>query len=77
MYIENLAYVAGVNRIGYDKTGKLYSGNSMIIDPKGNILAEAEEGKEKVLTEVLSYSQLISFREKFNVGLDWDQFNIV
>jgi len=74
--IENLAYVIGLNRIGYDKTGKLYSGNSMVIDPKGKILAEAEEGKERALTEILSYSELKSFREKFNVGLDWDGFSI-
>ncbi len=74
--IENLSYVIGVNRIGYDKTGKLYSGNSMIIDPKGKILAEADEGKERALTEVLSYAELNDFREKFNVGMDWDAFTI-
>ena len=74
--IENLSYVIGVNRIGYDKTGKLYSGNSMIIDPKGKIIAEADEGKERALSEVLSYTELAEFRDKFNVGLDWDKFNI-
>lgn len=74
--IENLAYVVGVNRIGYDKTGKLYSGNSMVIDPKGKLISDAGEGKERALTEVLSYAQLVEFREKFNVGLDWDKFTI-
>jgi len=74
--IENLAYVIGLNRIGYDKTGKLYSGNSMVIDPKGKVLTEAEEGKERAITEILSYSELKSFREKFNVGLDWDGFTL-
>lgn len=74
--IENLAYVIGLNRIGYDKTGKLYSGNSMIIDPKGKLIAEADEGKERALSETLSSAALIEFREKFNVGLDWDTFTI-
>ena len=74
--IENLSYVIGVNRIGYDKTGKLYSGNSMIIDPKGKILSEADEGKERALTEILSYNELEEYRSKFNVGLDWDWFSI-
>jgi omega-amidase len=38
--IENLAYVVGVNRVGTDP--KLaYPGRSMIIDPKGNVLADA------------------------------------
>ena len=38
--IENLAYVVGVNRVGTDP--KLtYPGRSLIIDPKGNVLADA------------------------------------
>jgi len=74
--IENLAYVVGVNRIGYDKTGKLYGGNSMVIDPKGKIISDAGEGRERILTEILSYSELIEFREKFNAGPDWDKFSI-
>lgn len=74
--IENLAYTIGVNRIGYDKNGKLYSGNSMIIDPKGKVLSKARDGKEWALTETLSYLQLVTFRKQFNVGLDWDKFDI-
>jgi len=74
--IENLSYVAGVNRVGYDKQGILYSGNSMIIDPKGKVIEKADEGKERSLSTVLSYGELKRFREKFNVGLDWDQFEI-
>ncbi|MCB2207372.1 MAG: nitrilase family protein [Bacteroidetes bacterium] len=74
--IENLAYVAGVNRVGYDTQGTLYTGDSMIIDPKGKVIERADEGKERSLSAVLSYGELIRFREKFNVGLDWDQFEI-
>jgi predicted amidohydrolase len=74
--IENLAYVAGVNRVGYDTQGILYSGDSMIIDPKGKIIEKADEGKERSLSAVLRYGELMRFREKFNVGLDWDRFEI-
>jgi omega-amidase len=74
--IENLVYVVGVNRIGYDKTGKLYIGNSMVIDPKGKIISDAGESRERILTEILSYSELIEFRKKFNAGPDWDNFSI-
>lgn len=74
--IENLSYVAGVNRVGYDIQGTLYSGDSMIVDPKGKVIEKADEGKERSLSAKLSYGELISFREKFNVGLDWDYFNI-
>lgn len=74
--IENLSYVIGLNRIGYDGPGNYYSGNSMIIDPKGKIIAEAEEGKERAITETLSYIELDEFRKKFDVGPDWDEFEI-
>ncbi len=74
--IENLAYVAGVNRVGYDAQGTLYSGDSMIIDPKGKVIEKADESKERSLSAVLSFNDLKSFREKFNVGMDWDKFEI-
>jgi len=75
--IENLSYVIGVNRVGYDALGTLYSGDSMIIDPKGKVMEQADEGKERALSTVLSYDELIKFREKFNVGMDWDEFEII
>ena len=75
--IENLSYVVGVNRVGHDPHGIFYNGDSLIIDPKGKIISQGEEGKERVLSENLSYSELAGFREKFNVGLDWDDFTIV
>jgi omega-amidase len=43
--IENLAYVVGVNRAGEDPK-LVYPGRTMIVDPHGNVLADAglEEG---------------------------------
>lgn len=74
--IENMAFVAGVNRVGYDNNGVLYSGDSMIVDPKGKVVEKADEGKERSLSVNLHYSELKELREKFNVGPDWDQFKI-
>ena len=37
--IENQAYVVGVNRVGTDGSGLDYAGDSMIIDPMGEMLA--------------------------------------
>ena len=74
--IENLAYVAGVNRIGHDSTGVYYDGDTMIVDPKGKILEQAGDGKERVLSVVLKYDELKSFRRNFNVGADWDSFDL-
>ena len=73
--IENQAYVIGVNRIGTDGFGTRHGGNSLVVDPKGNILAEAGE-KEEILRATLSLEELVLFRESFKIGLDWDQFTI-
>jgi predicted amidohydrolase len=74
--IENLAYVVGLNRVGRDPNGIYYSGNSMIIDPKGKVIEETGDGKERVMTADLSYDEMARFRKKFNVGPDWDRFEI-
>jgi predicted amidohydrolase len=39
--IENQAYVVGVNRIGADGNGLDHAGDSLIIDPMGEVLADA------------------------------------
>ncbi|HOI00193.1 MAG TPA: amidohydrolase [Bacteroidales bacterium] len=74
--IENQVYVAGLNRIGQDGHGIDYSGDSMIISPKGQILAEASENQAHVLQAALDLDSLQEFREKFQVGLDWDEYSI-
>lgn len=58
--IENQAYVAGVNRCGKDP--KLtYNGRSLIVSPKGDILADAGNG-ESVISAEVSLDELIAFR---------------
>lgn len=74
--IENQAYVIGVNRIGTDGQGLNYQGDSIIIDPKGNILINAPALTEAVITTNLSAEMILNFRNKFNVGPDWDKFHI-
>jgi len=74
--IENLAYVLGVNRIGSDLNGLVYQGDSMLLDFKGQPVSQAIAEKEMLVESSLSAKQLVSFREKFNVGLDWDSFEI-
>jgi len=74
--IENLSYVFAVNRIGHDPQGVFYNGHSMVVDPKGNLIEEVSEGKERAITAQLNHASLMEFREKFNVGRDWDAFNL-
>jgi len=74
--IENLCYVAGVNRIGKDNNEISYSGNSSVIDPKGNHIDQCKHGMEELKTLVLSARKLKDFRTKFPAHLDGDRFSI-
>lgn len=70
--IENQAYVLLVNRTGTDGNGITYSGGSLIIDFKGEVLADLPENGEGFISARLSREALGHFREKFPVHLDWD-----
>jgi len=72
--IENQAFVIWVNRTGSDNKGINHSGDSMVIDPHGNIIARAHPGKEEILETVINRKLIDDFRENFKVGLDWDHF---
>jgi len=74
--IENQCYVAGVNRIGTDGNGIKYCGDSMIIGPKGNIIATAGLDSEEAVTIDISLDELNRFRLKFPVLNDADNFSI-
>ncbi|MGE0560329.1 MAG: amidohydrolase [Flavobacteriales bacterium] len=75
--IENQVYVIGVNRVGTDGKDISYSGNSAIIDPKGNKISNIKEHQPFIQTIELNRKELEDFREKFPVGLDGDEFEIV
>jgi len=59
--IENQAYVAGVNRIGTDPFSN-YPGRSLLIDPQGEILADAGQ-TEGVIRADLDLAMLRKYRE--------------
>lgn len=61
--IENQAYVAGVNRCGTDPN-LAYSGASLIVDPKGQIMARAGSDPE-CLSAHLDKEELDSWRQTF------------
>jgi len=74
--IENLAFVAGINRVGEDGNGMQHTGDSMVVDPKGNILFQADAGEEIIHSLTLNYEDMRIFRDSFAFGLDWDSFTI-
>jgi predicted amidohydrolase len=65
--IENQAYVVGVNRVGDDDQRIYHSGDSLIIDPRGQVMQDGAGGQESILIETLDYSALQDFRAKFPV----------
>lgn len=61
--IENQAYVIGCNRCGSDPH-VTYPGRSVVIDPQGNVLADAGN-QECVLKSALDLDNLRSYRRSF------------
>lgn len=74
--IENQCFVAASNRVGTDGKGIHYCGDSMILDPKGNLINAAEKDSESIISGELSIDDLKKFRNKFPVSKDADSFTI-
>jgi omega-amidase len=73
--IENLCYVAGLNRVGNDGNGLHYSGDSAVIDFLGHPVSECGE-EEVVVTTTLQAKELAAHRERFPAMLDGDRFEL-
>ena len=73
--IENLCFVAGLNRVGTDGNGIDYSGDSAIIDYVGDPVSEYRD-MEVVATSTLLASGLAGHRQRFPAMLDADRFEL-
>ncbi len=73
--IENQCYVIGVNRVGTDGNDVYYSGDSMIVDPLGEVLQTATD-QEAMLHSTLSPDTLRTTRQRFPFLKDADSFLI-
>jgi len=74
--IENLTYVAGVNRIGVDGLGVEYSGHTMLLDPRGDYLAQAGT-MPTILTRRLMRHPLHEAREQLSALSDADAYELM
>jgi len=74
--IENLAYVVAVNRIGLDGNDVNYSGDSAVIDFKGETLSRTSRFGDRCETVELSMPDLVTFRDSFPAGMDSDNFSL-
>jgi len=73
--IENQCYVVGVNRVGKDGNNIYHSGDSMVVDPMGEILyTKAHE--EDIFTVTLQREKLEEVRAKLPFWKDSDNFMI-
>jgi predicted amidohydrolase len=75
--IENMSYVVGVNRIGQDANKIKYNGNSRVYDFKGERMDDFMENMPRVQINNLYKNELDSFRNKFPVLKDADDFNLL
>jgi omega-amidase len=73
--VENLCYVVGVNRIGFDENNHEYIGHSQVLDELGNQILDAEENLGIFLIE-LDKNKMLETRHKLNFLNDKDEFEI-
>ncbi|KZZ83555.1 carbon-nitrogen family hydrolase [Bacillus sp. SJS] len=66
--IENQAYVVACNRSGSDPNNQ-FAGHSLVIDPWGNVIAEAGESEE-ILSAELDFSEIAGIRKQISVFQD-------
>ncbi|MDP4244345.1 MAG: nitrilase family protein [Bacteroidota bacterium] len=73
--IENQAYVVGVNRVGNDGNNIYHSGDSMVVDPLGEVVWQGSS-VEGVATHLLTKERLDEVRRRFPFWRDADRFTI-
>jgi omega-amidase len=73
--VENMSYVIGVNRVGFDENNHEYVGHSQAVDFLGNYLQEPQEIEGVFIVE-LDKTELLETREKLNFLNDRDEFQL-
>lgn len=74
--IENQSFCIGVNRVGKDGNDVSHSGDSMIINPLGEVLYH-KANDEDIYTITLQKEELTRAREKMPFWKDADSFKIL
>ena len=74
--IENMAYCAGVNRVGKDEEGHVYPGHSALYDPLGKKVAFSKDAEEVLLVEIQS-EVIEKNRNKLRFLEDRDAFELL
>ena len=64
--VANGVYVAAINRIGFEKIKNRkiqFWGNSIIIDPYGNIIKQAKSNKEEIMICNIDFKKIDTARQ--------------
>ena len=74
--IENMTFVAGVNRVGTDGSYAKYSGESAVISPMGEVMIEIKNNEDKI--EIIEIDKSFSDKVRSKLGFlnDIDKFYI-
>lgn len=67
--IENQCYIAGINRVG-NGDGIEYNGNSLIIDPLGNVIGSLLDGIDGLIVAELNADLVHNLRKDFPLKQD-------
>lgn len=73
--IENQCIVAGVNRTGVDGNQIRYHGGSVVVDPRGAMVAEAGDNQTLLCSEI-NLNELQVFRNRFPAWKDRDEYTL-
>ncbi|GAB6180458.1 nitrilase family protein [Desulfotomaculum defluvii] len=60
---DNSVFVATCNLVGEDGNGHQFCGGTMVIDPKGNVIAEDFRGEQSMLVVTLDCSKINTIRK--------------
>ena len=74
--VENMSYVIGVNRVGFDDNQHEYVGHSQAVDFLGNYLQEPQENEGIFIVE-LDKEIMLETRKKLSFLNDKDNFTIL
>lgn len=69
--INNLFFVAGVNTSGETPAGKKLCGDSKVISPFGDIVANASADNEEILYSIINLDDVIKIREEYPIWEDY------
>lgn len=75
--IENVCFVAGLNRVGEDGNGVYHTGDSTVYDPLGTPVEQAVPGATQIVKTTLSASHLAKVRAKFAFLEERDHFQLL